>query len=352
MNLKNLDYASIIAMYENAGKKGIADNFIYKALDNYSDDKNPGDYDFLKNRSLSYEAISRYDHRPEVLYLLARKNVRPQEYIRKLILEFNDYQAIKQLVKEDVISLKVLEDCVIKSEAYSRYFDIFSDKELRNVNYNLLLFNFRKLPERLDNIDYLSCLKAIIINVPYNEKYHLSFAEILCRIEYANASKVIDIVKYFLNQNKDDFEILLQNRPDILYLFRFLKSRKVNINYIDEFLETYKRRSIKITEDIMFLRRSDVAWCLELYEIGESERINILNYWAQNNQVTAFDTYYEYFTSDNLDYENIGKLLDEEFKNKIVEEPDTPLNRTRKKDEAKIDIPGLKPHGKGLMDFN
>lgn len=329
MDLKNLDYASIVAMYDNLGKKEIADNFVYKALDNYS---KFSDYDFLKNRSLTQEAISRYDHKPEVLYLLARKNVRPQEYIRKLILEFNDYQAIKQLVKEDAMPLRGLEDCVIKSETISRYLDIFSDKELRNVDYDLLLFNFRKLPEQLDNIDYLDCLKAIIINVPYHEEYHLSFAKLLCKCGYANATKTLDIIKYFLNNNYDDFEVLLQNRPDILYLFRFLKSRKITIKYSDEFFKIYEKRSTKIIGDIKDLKISDIAWCLLLYQLNESARISILNYWAQNNQVTAFGTYYQYFTSDIPDYENVGKLLDEEYKNMMVEKEDTPLKRERVND--------------------
>lgn len=327
MDLKSLDYASIVTMYDNLGKKEIADDFVYKALDNYSKYKFFCDYDFLENRSLTQEAISRYDHKLEVLYLLARKKVKPQEYVWELILEFNDYQAIKQLVKEDVMPLRDLEDCVIKSETYSIYLDIFSDKELQNVDYNLLLFNFRKLPERLDNIDYLSCLKAIIINVPYHEEYHLLFAKILCKCGYA--TKIIDIVKYFFNKNKDNFEILLQNRPDILYLFRFLKSGKVNINYINEFLKIYEKRSTQIIGDIKDLKRNDIAWCLLLYRLNESARISILNYWAQNNQVTAFGTYYEYFTSDNPDYENVGKRLDEEYKNMMVEKKDTPLKRER-----------------------
>lgn len=340
MNLKNLDYASIVAMYENAGKKGIADIFIYKALDNYSDDKNPDDYDFLKNRTLTYAVINHYKDNEKVLCLLARKKVEPKEYIWDLIGVTCSYNTIKRLVKEGIMPKMYLEESVIKGEQYSCYEDIFSDEELKDIDYNLLLFNFMKLEQNIADISFLNCIEIILKEMPYDEEYHLPLAKVLCRNEYANLAKIQDIIKYFLNKNSNDFETILQNRPDILYLFRYLRSGKINTRYIDSFLEIYKRRSIRITEEIMSLGEISIAWCVELYEIGENERINILNYWARNNQVTAFDTYYKYFTSDNLDYENVGKILDEEFKNKMAEEPYTPLVRERVND-GKIVFRGL-----------
>ncbi len=347
MSVKKLDFNSIIAMYEKEGNTKKVEEFIILALDilalgNYypSDSKESDEinekYSFLQGRYLNPNIIERYKDSEEVLCFLAEKRVKPEEFVWELVSNKCEYYQVEELVNQGIIPIKYLEDNVIKSGNICSYSNILGNDELENVNYDLIITNFLGLEEYLDSLEYLNCIKSILTKIPFNVAFHLELAQKLCNsTTFFCYHRIEEIITYFLKEHPNDFENFLSTRPDILVLFKYLISRKKEFS--NNIIDICKEKEERIIEAIKEGTINNFAWHVDLYQIGINARIDILNSWARNNQVLAFDIYYEYFSNNNPDYENVGKKLDEKFQKLNAEEPEQPLMRVRDKKDNNPD---------------
>ena len=347
MSVKKLDFNSIIAMYEKEGNTKKVEKFIILALDilaldNYSpSDSEESDeinekYSFLEGRYLDSNIIERYKDIEDVLYFLAEKRVKPEEFVWELVSNKCSYYQVKELVKQGIIPIKYLEDNVIKSRDISSYFDILNNDTLENVNYDLIITNLLGLEEYFNSLEYLNCIPSILIKRPFNEAFHIELAQKLCKSESIfRFSRIEEIITYFFKGHPNDFENFLSTRPDILVLFKYLISRKKDFS--NNIIDICKEKEARIIEAIKEGTINNFAWHVDLYQIGINDRIDILNTWARNNQVLVFDIYYEYFSNNNPDYENVGKELDEKFQKLNAEEHEQPFMRVRDKKDNNPD---------------
>ncbi len=342
MSVKNLDFNSIIAMYEKEENTKKVEEFIILALDNYSpSDSEESDeidekYSFLQGRYLDSNIIERYKDNKDVLYFLAEKRVKPEEFVWELVSNKCRYYQVKELVKQGIIPIKYLEDNVIKTGDILCYSNILDNDELENVNYDLIITNLLGLEEYHYSLEYLNCITSILIKRPFNEAFHLELAKKLRESESIfRFNRIEEIIKYFLKEHPNDFENFLSTRPDILVLFKYLISRKKDFK--KNIVDICKEKEAKIIEAIKEGTINHFAWLVDLYQIGINSRTDILNTWARNNQVLAFDIYYEYFSNNNTDYENVGKELDEKFQKLNAEEPEQPFMRIRDKKDNNPD---------------
>ena len=239
-------------------------------------------------------------------------------------------------MEQGIIPIKYLEDNVIKSGDICSYSNILGNDELENVNYDLIITNFLGLEEYLDSLEYLNCIKSILTKIPFNVAFHLELAQKLCNsTTFFCYHRIEEIITYFLKEHPNDFENFLSTRPDILVLFKYLISRKKEFS--NNIIDICKEKEERIIEAIKEGTINNFAWHVDLYQIGINARIDILNSWARNNQVIAFDIYYEYFSNNNTDYENVGKELDEKFQKLNAEEPEQPFMRIRDKKDNNPD---------------
>jgi len=322
MDLKNLDFNSIIKMYQKNNDSEKLENMIILALDNYSEEKSDSDYAFLNNRTLEYETIMRYKNNLQVLTLLARKAVGPRALVWDLIYPIADYKTIRKLVEKNHMLVSYLEKKVIELKQPSYYLSIFSNEALSEINYKKLVSNFLLLETDLYDEKYLCCIKVILTKCPYDELMNIRLAERLTKGINSKCEEIItEIINYFLKKYFDDFENFLKTRKDLLYLVKHLKKEKIVFQALED---QYTKALEKLKEGTI-----DIAWSIYIHEITPEDRINILNNWALNNQITLFETYFGYLTTDDPDYENDGVFLDEEYR-KQVETAEIPASRVRK----------------------
>lgn len=317
MSTTKINYNSVITMYEKAGNQEKAEEFIVLGLDSFSDDSDRNDYDFLKNRTLDASIINRYKSNLEILWLFVEKGIEPQDMVWNLIAKRDSFKEIKEVVLHGALPMRYLEMALIRKQNIDCYQEIFRLGKITGLNYDFLLFNFMKIKARPNSKNYLACTQAILKYIPYNEECHLALARNLLNIhEKVGVEIANNIVSYFLN-NCEDLDAFFQTRPDILLLFK-----KFNYTIPQEYY-------FLLIQQLKNLSKINIAWCIELYQVSDNDKVAILNHWAQNNQVVAFDTYFKYMTSPNPDYEGVGKQLDEEFKNKIAEVPEAPVKRIK-----------------------